>query len=147
MAKTTFDIDIKGDKEYNKLIKRYAKKAPKKLDAALFDGAVMTENFAKSSIQGHQSRGRKYKRRGIVHTASRPNKAPNSDTGNLVRNIKTDKIKGGYDVGSRRGAPHGYWLELGTSRMARRPWLTPAYKRAVAELKQKLRSKLYVRRL
>jgi hypothetical protein len=119
-------VDISGIDKYKSLVERIKKNAPEKLNAALFEGGLQTQNEAKRSIQSHQSSGVPYKRGGVVHVASAPDNPPNTDTGNLVNNITLQKIHGGYDVGSRDGAPYGAALEFGTSRMLPRPWLVPA---------------------
>lgn len=93
--------------------------------------------MAKQSILEHQSRGRIYKRGNITHQASTQGNPPNSDTGTLVNNIRVEKIKGGYDVGSRKGAPHGLWLELGE---LKRPWLMPAYEKAIKNVINKFKN-------
>ena len=135
-------IEIKGDKEYLALIAKMKKELPKRVDASLFTGSLDTMNEAKKSIQAHQSSGNVYSRGSITHTASTAGNPPNSDTGNLVKNITIQKIKGGYDVGSRKGAPYGVHLEFGTSKMAARPWLTPAFYLALDKLKVKMIARL-----
>ena len=135
-------IEIKGDKEFADLISKMRKELPKRLDAALFTGSLDTMNEAKKSIQAHQSSGNVYQRGNITHTASQAGSPPNSDTGNLVKNITIQKLKNGYDVGSRKGAPYGVALEFGTSKMAARPWLTPAFRKAMDLLKVKMVKRL-----
>lgn len=132
-------VELKGDRELNRLIDELNKKADGALQQLLAEGAINTENVAKRSIQGHQSQGNTYQRRKAQHTASKPGSPPNSDTGNLVKNITVQKIPGGYDVGSRTGAPYGLWLEFGTLRTAARPWLQPAFDAVVKPLIEKYR--------
>ena len=54
------------------------------------------------------------------------------DTGNNKDNIETDtSMKDGKPVGRvYTQSGYGGWLEIGTSRMAARPYLAPAYQRA-----------------
>ena len=132
-------ITVEGTKELQRFLKKVQKIAPQKVEALLFQGAANTQETAVKSIQASGSAGNVYTRGNVTHTASAPNNPPNSDTGNLVANITVKKIKGGYDVGSRKGAPYGAWLEFGTTRMERRPWLGPSFQRAVNVLLQKLR--------
>lgn len=61
-------------------------------------------------------------------TAASPGNPPNSDTGNLVKNILfgfNPKMTIGW-VGTN--LKYGKYLELGTEDMAARPWLQPAAK-------------------
>ncbi len=61
----------------------------------------------------------------IEHTASAPGEAPAVDTGNLMNSVThamTDTTVGEVAV----GAEYGAYLELGTARMAARPYLGPA---------------------
>ncbi len=133
-------VEIKGNKEFVKAVRDYGKTAKDALGKALFLGATHTRNEAVASIQAHGSAGVTYKRRGVEHTASVAGNPPNTDTGNLVKNITTEKISGGYDVGSRKGAPYGAALEFGTSKIAPRPWLSPAYEKAVKIVLDKIRN-------
>lgn len=135
-------IEISGDAEYKALIKKMGKVLPERLDAALFTGALDTMNIAKESIQSHQSKGVTYQRGNIQHTASLAGNPPNTDTGNLVRNITIKKINKGYDVGSRKGAPYGVHLEFGTSKMGARSWLKPSFVSALEKLKIKMIKRL-----
>ena len=112
----------------------------------IIDSTLKVHAIAVKSIQQHQSSGRIYKRNGVDHSASLPGFPPNSDTGNLVRNIafKIDAEKLEGEVGS--DIEYAKFLEFGTSKMEPRPWLLPALE-AVApdyakEMKEKL-NKLY----
>lgn len=61
----------------------------------------------------------------IEHTASAPGEAPAVDTGNLMNSVSHTMT--GTTVGEVAvGAEYGAFLELGTSRMAPRPYLGPA---------------------
>lgn len=127
-------VEIEGGKEFEKAVKALKKRADGSLEKWLADGAITTQSLAQQSILSRLSKGKIYERKGIQHTASAPGNPPNSDSGALVSNITVEKIKGGYDVGSRKGAPWGLFLEFGTVKMLPRPWLTPAYEKAVAQL-------------
>lgn len=133
-------LKIKGDKRLQKRLARYAKRAPLILDQLLTKAAFHTQNVAITSIQQSPATGRTYRRGSTVHRASAPGEAPATDTGNLVQNITVEKKEiMYYDVGSRKDAPYGYWLEFGTSKMDARPWLTPAVKQGRKKLKTELR--------
>lgn len=136
----TFTIKIKGDKQLQNRLARYAKRAPMILDQLLTKAAFHVQNVAITSIQQNPGGGREYKRGDKVHSASKPGGPPKTDTGNLVQNITVEKKDlMYYDVGSRKDAPYGYWLEFGTSKMDARPWLTPAVKEGRKKLKQELK--------
>lgn len=62
------------------------------------------------------------------HQASAPGEPPATDTGILVNSIAGDaEISGGVVQGIVRAkAAYAAWLELGTRRMAARPFLMPA---------------------
>lgn len=121
-------VRIKGGKELEKKLALASKLAPRKLDALLAEAAFRVDEEAKISIQGGNKSGKIYTRRSVTHQASAPGQAPATDTGSLVSQISA--IREGflnYSVGSREDeAPHGFWLEFGTSKMAARPWLLPA---------------------
>jgi hypothetical protein len=91
----------------------------------LLESAVEIAESAKDQIQrGTPRTGRVYRKAsGRLHRASAPGEYPASDTGQLVNSIHAVKVSGlAVRVGSV--ANHGKFLELGTSRMAARPWLS-----------------------
>ncbi len=123
-------VEIKGVKEFMDAVKTVETEGKRTVGQMLLEAATMTHQFAINSIRQGARSGRLYRRwRGAkTHKASAPGEAPKSDTGTLVQNITLEKIgRDGYTVGSRKGAPHGFWLEWGTSMMDARPWLTPAF--------------------
>ncbi len=63
---------------------------------------------------------------------------PNTDTGNLVRNIQRRTDGKTVEVGSFEKAPYGKHLEFGTYKMGARPWLRPALKEGVPIINAKL---------
>lgn len=120
-------VTVESSKRVEKMIKDAAKRAPGRVDSILSKAAFNTQNVAITSMQLSPPTGRTYRRRSVVHTASSEGGPPRIDTGTLIANITVQK-EGlmSYTVGSRKDAPHGFWLEFGTSKMAPRPWLQPA---------------------
>jgi len=98
---------------------------------------VFIEGVVKRSFQpGH---GRTYIRHGKEHKASAPGEPPAVDTGRLRSSIThavetTDNEVIGY-VGSN--VEYAKWLELGTERVAERPFLRPALFNNQAEIAKK----------
>lgn len=139
----TFKVEIKGRDDFIKAARAFAKKQSRDLDAILAEGAIATQSEAQRSILSHQSKGVIYeKRNGVTHQASLEGYPPNSDTGALVKNITIETVSGGYEVGSRKGAPWGAWLEFGTSKVGARPWLQPAYDKIVGLMMDKFKKEL-----
>lgn len=64
-------------------------------------------------------------------TASAPGTPPNIQTGELVGSIQVEKRRGGADVVV--GASYAAELEYGTSRIAARPFMTPAVERVTGQ--------------
>jgi len=132
-------ITIDGLDDFKKEIAKIKKQAPIELDGILSDMAFDVEAESKRSMQGTPKTGRTYRRGSVSHTASSPGNAPAVDTGQLLQNISVKRRKkADYDVGSRKGAPHGFWLEFGTRSVAKRPWLTPAFDKIVSRFKSYL---------
>lgn len=138
----SFKVEIKGDKQFNALLSRIKKRSPEHLDFILNKAAEDTRTEAVRSINAHETKGTTYQRGTVSHTASLPNNPPNTDTGNLVKNITKTQIEKGYETGSRKDAPYGLWLEFGTRKISPRPWLTPAYNRTIEKLKQSIQRRL-----
>lgn len=131
-------VEIIGVDEFNKFLKEELKHDKARLNKTIVDAATMTHRTAIGSIQTGGRSGRIYKRRSVTHQASAPGEKPKTDTGDLVRNITMEKIASGFTVGSRKGAPHGFWLEFGTSKMDARPWLQPAFDNTVRKIGEAL---------
>lgn len=91
------------------------------------DQILKVHATAVQSIQEHQSAGAIYKRGNVEHQASEPGYAPNSDTGTLAQSIhfEIDSANLSARVGS--GLAYARYLEQGTTNIAARPWLMPAW--------------------
>src|SRR5690625_1008393 len=75
-----------------------------------------------------------------THTASAPGDAPNIDTGRLVNSLTVTR-SGALTAEVLANVEYAAWLELGTTNMKARPFLTPAveqerpkYERGLREL-------------
>jgi len=100
---------------------------PQRAEGIIRKLAQQVEAETKNSMVD-EGTGRTYVRGGIAHTASAPGQPPAVDTGNLKNSIQTNRVsQREYRVNV--GAEYGIYLELGTSRMAARPFLTPAVER------------------
>ncbi len=119
--------------------------------------AIHTQGVAKKMIGGAGS-GRKYRRRGITHTASAPGRPPARDTGILANSVSFDVKRKGFLVRGRVGPEltkirgkrprgrkpitdpeYGVYLEKGTKNMAARPWLVPSVIKATPTIVRILR--------
>lgn len=129
------------DKLQAKLNKFKSNSSPMIMDA-LESAANTVRNAAIKSIAA-EAGGLPYtrsnpKRSGI---ASAPGDAPHTDTGNLVNNIQVQRFDKSVDVGIMGDkAPYGKYLEFGTSKLAARPWLRPAYESSKSIIIDKLRA-------
>lgn len=131
-------IDVVGEKEVLAAIKKITVDNVRDGDVLLSKMAFVTQGSAIQSIQTTTPTGRTYKRRSVVHQASSAGEFPKTDTGQLVRNITVSKDGiMNYSVGSRKGAPHGLWLEYGTRNMSPRPWLVPTFRDTLVKFRGK----------
>jgi HK97 gp10 family phage protein len=89
--------------------------------------AKMVETAAKKKVS-EKGKGRVYRKYNPkrTHQASGEGDPPATDTGYLKSNI-VGTAKGKTAIIESR-AKYSFWLEFGTSRMAARPFLWPAYK-------------------
>lgn len=96
------------------------------LSALVRKAALDVEAWAKLAVQSPPKTGRVYPRPGGKrHQASAPGEAPATDTGNLVNSIGMRPAgKDSYAVFAR--AKYALGLEVGTARVAARPFLVPA---------------------
>lgn len=80
--------------------------------------------------------GRIYRRRGVEHQASAPGEPPAVDTGRLIGSVTTD-----YDAVEIAGtvtfhAAYAAALEMGTPKMAARPFARPALEAKRSEIER-----------
>lgn len=103
-------------------------------------GALEIQTDAKKSIAEHQSALKTVKLYDPKreHEVSEPGYAPNSDLGKLAQSIEVD-----FDAQTLTGTvgtnlAYGKMLELGTTKMAARPWLFPAFQRNVQKIRDNI---------
>ena len=83
--------------------------------------------------------GRAYKRGKEIHIASSPGNPPAIDSSELVSRIIASASRDEIEVGAKAGAPHGKWLEKGTLKMEKRPFLEPALDKHLPEIKHSVK--------
>lgn len=111
----------------------------------LLRGGLMIEDDAVVSIQEQTPSGRFYPsrgRKGAMHEASPPGAAPNADTGELHTSITSVRRETAQSVRVETGAntPYATALELGTAKMAPRPFMSPAFRANVNRIAENVRT-------
>jgi HK97 gp10 family phage protein len=94
------------------------------VDKALLDAAILIEAVVKKKISRGGRSGTFYRvgKKGAQRSA--PGEPPKSDTGRLVNSIRHEHSFLSASVGS--DVNYSGYLELGTSKMAARPYLAPS---------------------
>jgi HK97 gp10 family phage protein len=92
----------------------------------------MAEEMKKSITSGAKS-GRRYG----SHTSSAPGQSPANWTGQLLKSIKVQKMKGISFVYIT--AKYAQFLEFGTSKMRARPFIIPAFIKTKKYIQDKLK--------
>ena len=118
-------ITVETTKTLQSLTKLISSKE-KAVNRALKVSAMEYALFMKESITRHQSSGREYRRRTVVHKASAPGYAPNSDTGFLASSITVSRRIRNSTIEVIVGARYARALEFGTKKMRKRPFVLPA---------------------
>jgi HK97 gp10 family phage protein len=107
--------------------------------------ALSVENVAVDGIISPPKTGRIYAskhRKGAKHQASAPGEFPAADSGRLHQSITHAMTDNGPDVYRAEvgaNAPYSVFLELGTSKMAPRPYMSPAFDQTKAENEDRIR--------
>lgn len=91
-------------------------------DVVAYATTEQIANKARRSMQG-EKHGKIYLRGGKPHHASAPGEPPAIDTGDLANSVQIIRL--GPSAHGITCAAHGFHLELGTSTIAPRPWITP----------------------
>lgn len=111
-------------KSHSDRLKRMRAKTPRQVAQALYKAGQLIELDMENSITAGSVSG-------AGHVPSLPGQPPNNDTGNLVRSIETRLNGTDLVIVSAGGpvAPYAVPLEVGTSKMAARPYARPATER------------------
>jgi HK97 gp10 family phage protein len=105
---------------------------------AIAAGALAVEREAKTSVQRGTRTGRVYFRGTRKHQASAPGEPPKSDTGYLAAHITTVVDLDGLGASVESQAAYAKALEFGTTKMAARPYLFPAFEKLKTKIKQRV---------
>lgn len=91
----------------------------------------------KQELNVANPRSRKKRQRGVYTNTSRPGEPPHKRTGWLQRHVifELDRKNLRSRVGLSVNAIYGLFLELGTRKMAARPWLMATLKKYWAEIR------------
>jgi len=123
--------------DFDKLFKKldhFAVDAEKAIDQTVRLTALKVQRSAVSSIREH-SVGRVYARKGgVIHIASKPGDAPNTDKGRLVGDINMVHDKGTMEALVGTDVEYGAYLEL----LMNRPWLQPALNKNIDDYAKNL---------
>lgn len=103
--------------------------AGEKLAKAALAGVLVIEGEIRRIIQSSPASGRVYKRGNVLHRASAPGEPPAIDTATLLNSISSEVTSQKPRRAVAITGPNTEYaapLELGTSRMAARPYMRPA---------------------
>ena len=112
---------IVGAVEFAARLRNSSPKAVQLLQDVLFEAGMKVQTDAQQSITDGAISG-------AGHIPSAPGEPPNNDTGVLANNIETLEA-GPLKVTVSSNAPYAAPLEFGTSRMAARPYMGPAFEK------------------
>lgn len=122
-------VKISGAKAFTNRLERMSGAKMKSLtDKALYAAGQLIEVDAENSITAGSVSGKN-------HVPSLPGQPPNADTRQLDGDIHTVVVGRGR-VNVESIAPYSAALEFGTSKMAARPFMTPAAKKKSPEAKK-----------
>lgn len=136
---------VRGLKQWNAKIGKIGAKTRAEVRRALQRGALAIENRAVEGIIDPPKTGRIYRskhRKGALHQASAPGEFPAADSGRLHQSITSVEASTDTTLRFETGGNVDYatYLELGTSRMEPRPFLTPAYNENIEKVKANVRA-------
>lgn len=126
-------ILVKNLDRLDKKVKAIAKAKTKAQRRALTEAAYLVAGEAKRLVQQGPKTGEVYGK----HRASSPGEAPATDTGNLVRSITVDPLKGDEVITITTRSPYSAALEFGKDdgTLLPRPFMAPAMKNNEKEIK------------
>jgi len=136
---------VRGIRELRQRLGRISRETRVEVERAIQRGALAIESRAVQGIIDPPKSGRIYRskhRKGALHQASAPGQFPAADSGRLHQSITNVDASSGdvirRDIGAN--APYATALELGTSKMAPRPFMQPAFDENVAAVSQSIQA-------
>ena len=123
---------VRGRRELVEKLGKISAATVQEVRRALLRGGLRVENRAVQGIIDPPKTGRIYRSRGNkkkMHQASAPGQFPAADTGELhtgITHAEASAPQGVIRVEVGANAPYALALELGTSKMAPRPFMAPA---------------------
>lgn len=151
-----FRVEIEGLKGIGQRSAEIQAAVQKEIKKALYSSAQEVANEAKRSIKGGGKSGRIYthylftkngrimigRKRDEPHQASAPGEAPATDSGRLVNSIiaRMNTVSGeeAFVYIPKSTVKYATLLEFGTSKMAPRPFLFPAFERKKQWIRDRL---------
>lgn len=122
-----------GQKKHSARLKRMTSPEMKReVYRALFAAGNIIETIAEISITSGSVSG-------ANHVPSAPGEPPNADTGLLDGNIETTGNPDAVKVFVTSNAPYSVPLEVGTSKMAARPFMGPAARKGRGQASELVR--------
>jgi len=128
--------------QFNSALNQFADTLNRQMKNRMTRACQKVQGKAVDLIRNPSSGGRTYKRGGVTHMASPPGAPPNADTGQLMKSIAYQVSGDGTEGVIGTPLTYGLLLEMGTSRMAPRPWLQPALDQSRDEVKKILGERL-----
>lgn len=123
-------FEVVNEENVRKELERKGPELAAAMDGVIKKGALRVANRIVRTLQKGGRSGRTYPRGdGKTHQASAPGEPPKSDTGFLASQVKpTPTRKDGFVIGASVVVSANYagFLEFGTSRMDKRPYVRPA---------------------
>lgn len=136
---------FKGRERLQRKLGAFPKAVRNEVRRELLRGALLIENDAVASIQEQTPSGKFVRSRGDptkLHEVSPPGSAPNADTGELHTSITTTRKENSTGIVVETGAntPYATPLELGTAKIAPRPYMGPAFRGNVQRIEDRVRA-------
>lgn len=111
-------MGFKGKDRHARRLRRLREEAIKAAGRVVYVGSDMVRAEAFRSVSAGSVSGK-------GHIPSRPGEPPNRDTGVLQAHF-TNRLTGPLSAEFRSDAPYALGLEIGTSKVAARPYVRPA---------------------
>lgn len=130
----------------NEKINAIGKRTGIEVMKALKQGGLAIENRAVEGIISPPKTGRIYPskgRKGAMHQASAPGEFPAADTGRLHQSITTVPTENGptrFAVQTGSNVKYATYLELGTGKLAPRPFMGPSFDENLEKNKARIRN-------
>ena len=141
---TSIKLSMDGINETISEFQRLSGESEESMSRIINDALDDTQEIAIRGIKSGPASGQQYTSGGKTVRRSAPGQYPMTDTGRLQSSIKVKPTAPAPKMAGSVGTnvQYGKYLEFGTSKMEKRPWLRRSFRKALRNIDKELKAEI-----